>query len=1534
MQWICRAANLDNNLFLTKSNIMKRLTFTFLVLMLALSGYGQRLFEYYTFFQRSCNYVHLTYGTEGYADGDYDNNTLYGVPIGFTFNYNGQNYTSLNISTNGAIRFGNYVTVSYVNDLSSTNDVDVIAPLWDDLFIRNTYNGKIIYNTFGSMPNRKFVVEWQNICWRENNETVSFKVILYEGTNNIEFQYGPSNLHYTRSATIGMNQSGTSFTDFLSITPGDYATVSAAISDNNISTDNYPGDGVSYQFKHKTWVPDDNLEQAMIDKGWDTTLDNYVLTYNIKHDTIFLLTEKDIYLSNGIEDMKMLKHLNINKNNLIALNNLDNRYLKSLDCSYNNSLKNVKVDKLPQLMRLEAQFCDISSIDLSKNPLLKRLFMWKNSLTSLDISSNLQLEDVNVHDNELGVLTTGNNSQITSFKVDGNNLTVLDISKMTNLATLWCSSNDISVLEPNSPALKTINCSHTKIESIDLTQMGFAASEIIISLSYNPNLTHIDMRNQVNSVVTSFNATECPQLTCIYVDDVSASYLWNWKKSAGAHFVSNDTECDNYRLTHVPDANFEHYLETHNSIGQIVAVGASNSMGNGIDNDGLVYTSAIETVTELDVQNQNISDLTGIEDFAALSNLNCGYNDLSELDISQNTQLQTLYCYYNNLTRLDLSQNSNLNILGCSNNIINTLVLNGNRIRLFNVSNNHLTSLDLTQLTHLAYVDCSHNQLGSMDVRNGANSTITNFSANNNSNLSCIYVDDPSYSQSNWTYNIDAGAYFVANETECENLTLNTYVPDDNFEQALIDLGYDSAPLDDYVPTSAIDTIQSLLIYNKNISDLTGIEDFVSLKTLNISRNQLTSVDLRYNTLLEILFVSNNNISELNLLYNTHLKRLFCNDNQLTFLYLNSPDLWDLNYSNNQLTDVDMTRSSGVTDLKCSNNQLTSFDIHILHSLKNLYADNNQLTGINLSQNTELVLVNLSHNNITGLDISALSKLYTLNVEYNNLTKLDISQNPVLAELDFGSNRVSEFIIGGVTTLENLYCEGNLLTELDVSNQTGMLELGCNYNQIESLDVRNGNNTNMYEFNAQDNDLGCIYVDDVAWAQANWSGKINGDAHFVADEDECATYNKTYVPDDNLEQALIDLGYDSGELDDYVPTENIRTVSELDISNRNIEDLTGLEDFTALSYLNCSMNNIRSLYTPASSNGRYGLEYLNISGNDFRNNIVDLNNFTRLETVIASSANIARLDFGNLSDLTILMCNDNNISNIEVNGNLKLKSINVADNQLSSIVVTALDGLQSLKINGNNIGTVDITNQKNLLIFNARDNAITNDFDFSKNPFLQIINIKNNSVHRLVLTDNSALELLDCSGNLLEELDLSGCDSIKHIICENNFLKHLDITSNTAVENLLCSNNKLVSLDARNGNNSKIVNFIAVNNPDLSCIYVDDPDWSNNNWSVGINGNEHFVADEAECTASGVDDNVESELSVYPVPVTNVLHINIGFQKHVDVYLYDNLGRIIDSERSETGMVEFNMSGLPTASYVVKIVVENKEVFNKIVIKR
>ena len=61
-----------------------------------------------------------------------------------------------------------------------------------------------------------------------------------------------------------------------------------------------------------------------------------------------------------------------------------------------------------------------------------------------------------------------------------------------------------------------------------------------------------------------------------------------------------------------------------------------------------------------------------------------------------------------------------------------------------------------------------------------------------------------------------------------------TYIPDDNFEQALIDLGYDDV-LDDYVLTTNIKDLDGqLAVYDKGVSDLTGVEAFQSITELYI----------------------------------------------------------------------------------------------------------------------------------------------------------------------------------------------------------------------------------------------------------------------------------------------------------------------------------------------------------------------------------------------------------------------------------------------------------------------------------------------------------------------------------------------------------------------------------------------------------------------------------------------------------------------------------------------------------------------------
>ena len=123
-----------------------------------------------------------------------------------------------------------------------------------------------------------------------------------------------------------------------------------------------------------------------------------------------------------------------------------------------------------------------------------------------------------------------------------------------------------------------------------------------------------------------------------------------------------------------------------------------------------------------------------------------------------------------------------------------------------------------------------------------------------------------------------------------------TYVPDTNFEQALINLGYDTGAPNGYIPTSNINTIIYLNINSENISDLTGIEDFTALIDLHCYNNQLTSLDVSTNTALITLYCNKNQLTSLDVSNNTALTRLYCYSNQLTSL--------DVRNGNNNLLDT------------------------------------------------------------------------------------------------------------------------------------------------------------------------------------------------------------------------------------------------------------------------------------------------------------------------------------------------------------------------------------------------------------------------------------------------------------------------------------------------------------------------------------------------------------------------------------------------------------------------------------------------------
>lgn len=336
-----------------------------------------------------------------------------------------------------------------------------------------------------------------------------------------------------------------------------------------------------------------------------------------------------------------------------------------------------------------------------------------------------------------------------------------------------------------------------------------------------------------------------------------------------------------------------------------------------------------------------------------------------------------------------------------------------------------------------------------------------------------------------------------------------TAVPDPIFEQRLIDLGIDTNGLNGNILNADAATVTELFLNFQDINDITGIEAFINLTSLQCQSNNLTSIDISANTQLTFINVGNNDLTSINTTANTALTTLSVWGNDLNSLEVSHlPDLVTISCgSNGNLTSLDITSNPLLESLRSTFTNISSIDITQNPNLIDLYLRGNNLTTIDMSNNPILDVVDLGVNNMTSIDVSqnpilttlALSDITTLDISANtqleylflsgtNLTTLDLSNQPELIFLDVAFSDLTSLDLSNQPLLEELSCRQTNLQELDLSNQTALVGLNCSFNDLTSLNVQNGNNTIISNFEAINNpNLACIQVDDVAYSTANWT---------------------------------------------------------------------------------------------------------------------------------------------------------------------------------------------------------------------------------------------------------------------------------------------------------------------------------------------------------------------------------------------------------------------------------------------------------------
>jgi len=136
------------------------------------------------------------------------------IPLPFTFDFYTESYNWVIIGANGKIYFSN-ISHDYSNRTIPYNtSIDTfIAPFWDDL--NPSSGGAVYWEVRGTAPERRLIVQWHQVPHYYNYGAATFQAILYEGSNNILFQYADvqfENSSYNNgiSATVGLQENSSS----------------------------------------------------------------------------------------------------------------------------------------------------------------------------------------------------------------------------------------------------------------------------------------------------------------------------------------------------------------------------------------------------------------------------------------------------------------------------------------------------------------------------------------------------------------------------------------------------------------------------------------------------------------------------------------------------------------------------------------------------------------------------------------------------------------------------------------------------------------------------------------------------------------------------------------------------------------------------------------------------------------------------------------------------------------------------------------------------------------------------------------------------------------------------------------------------------------------------------------------------------------------------------------------------------------------------------------------------------------------------
>lgn len=495
------------------------------------------------------------------------------------------------------------------------------------------------------------------------------------------------------------------------------------------------------------------------------------------------------------------------------------------------------------------------------------------------VEAFVNITGLNVENNAITTVDLSQNTQLTTIDIDNNAISLIDLSALTSLQFLYADSNQLLYL--------------------DFSNNGGLFSVIAKN---NAVMTGVNLDNGNSNGIFIVDLTNNSSLSCIQVDAATMSNPpASWSVDA---MVSYATECPDFCYVNIPDAAFKNALLT--------SITNENGVPVNTNGDNEIQCAEAASITgTISLNNLGITDLTGIEAFTSMFRLFL-VNDMisGNIDLSQNTSLAhftannvsisgvTFGAYLESVTfqnnanlnnvnvsssaslssvtinnnetlaALDLSTNESLTFIDISDNPIASLNLSGNYPALNHLLANRTSlsgSLDFSHLTalfNLQLIGNANTNITGLNIANGNNANFLLLNITGNPNLLCVEVDDANLvTNAPWS---QEDAQTVYNE-DCAAFLCWVNIPDVNFKTELVNNPSINLNGDNEIQCAEAQAYTgSISVGGKNISDMTGIEEFVNVTELICFANQITELDLTANVNLTSLFCNANLLTSLN----------------------------------------------------------------------------------------------------------------------------------------------------------------------------------------------------------------------------------------------------------------------------------------------------------------------------------------------------------------------------------------------------------------------------------------------------------------------------------------------------------------------------------------------------------------------------------------------------------------------------------------------------------------------------------------------